>query len=310
MTSKFQQQRNRLLLGNDGNALVALLAINVIMFGLINFIKIGYYLGDVNMAAFYKNILHWFILPPDAGKLLGRPWTFLTYMFTHEDVWRLISNMLWLWAFGFILQDLTGNRLLGPIYLYAGLAGGFLFLLVVNLFPVLSAQIPATWPLEGAGASVMGVAVATTFLAPSYRIFPMLNGGIPLWILTLIFALIDFASIASSGAGVGVAHLAGGALGWLFISRYRSGHDWGLWMHQAYEWFLHLFEPKPNAQKPGNDTKQQVFYQQGQQKPFKKTSHLTQQRVDELLDKINQKGYHFLSDEEKEYLKRASKEEL
>jgi hypothetical protein len=59
VTSKFQQQRNRLLLGNDGNALVALLAINVIMFGLINFIKIGYYLGDVNMAAFYKNILHW-----------------------------------------------------------------------------------------------------------------------------------------------------------------------------------------------------------------------------------------------------------
>mgnify|MGYP000347558434 CR=1 FL=1 len=29
---------------------------------------------------------------------------------------------------------------------------------------------------------------------------------------------------------------------------------------------------------------------------------------DELLDKISQKGYHFLSDEEKEFLKRASKE--
>ena len=30
--------------------------------------------------------------------------------------------------------------------------------------------------------------------------------------------------------------------------------------------------------------------------------------VDELLDKISQKGYHFLTDEEKEFLKRASKE--
>ncbi|TAD93729.1 MAG: rhomboid family intramembrane serine protease, partial [Bacteroidetes bacterium] len=73
--------------------------------------------------------------------------------------------------------------------------------------------------------------------------------------------------------------------------------------------FLHLFEPKANAPKNAN-AKQQVFYQQGQQKPFKKTSHLTQQRVDELLDKINQKGYHFLSDEEKAYLKRAAKEEM
>ena len=32
--------------------------------------------------------------------------------------------------------------------------------------------------------------------------------------------------------------------------------------------------------------------------------------ISELLDKINQKGYNFLTDEEKEFLKRASKEEL
>jgi membrane associated rhomboid family serine protease len=34
----------------------------------------------------------------------------LSYMFTHEAVWHMISNMLWLWSFGFILQQLTGNR--------------------------------------------------------------------------------------------------------------------------------------------------------------------------------------------------------
>jgi hypothetical protein len=32
--------------------------------------------------------------------------------------------------------------------------------------------------------------------------------------------------------------------------------------------------------------------------------------VDEILDKINQKGYNSLTEEEKELLKRASKEEL
>jgi len=37
---------------------------------------------------------------------------------------------------------------------------------------------------------------------------------------------------------------------------------------------------------------------------------VTQQRIDEILDKINQKGYHFLTDEEKELLKRASEEDL
>jgi hypothetical protein len=32
--------------------------------------------------------------------------------------------------------------------------------------------------------------------------------------------------------------------------------------------------------------------------------------VDEILDKINQKGYSHLTEEEKELLKRASKEDL
>jgi hypothetical protein len=38
--------------------------------------------------------------------------------------------------------------------------------------------------------------------------------------------------------------------------------------------------------------------------------HLTQQKVDEILEKIHQKGYHSLSEDEKEVLKRASKEDL
>jgi hypothetical protein len=36
---------------------------------------------------------------------------------------------------------------------------------------------------------------------------------------------------------------------------------------------------------------------------------VTQQRIDEILDKINQQGYRFLTDEEKDILKRAADEE-
>lgn len=308
MVSSYKQNRRGLLLGNDGNALVVLIAINFIMFGIINIIKVGYYLGDVGMESYIKNVLHWFLLPPGMSTFASRPWTLITHFFTHENVWGLISNMLWLWAFGYILQDLTGNRLLGPLYLYAGVAGAAAFLFMVNVIPVLRVQLPLMAPLQGAGAALMGVAVATTVLSPGYRLFPMLMGGIPLWVLTLIFAVIDFASIASSNAGIGVAHLTGGLIGWVFISRYRNGHDWGLWMHQLYNWFFQLFEPKPEKLK--QKMKAEVFYKKGDQQPFTKTPNVTQQRVDELLDKINNKGYHFLSDEEKAYLKRASKEEL
>ena len=45
-------------------------------------------------------------------------------------------------------------------------------------------------------------------------------------------------------------------------------------------------------------------------KPFEKSTSFSQQKLDEILDKINEHGYHFLTDEEKEFLKKASKENL
>jgi hypothetical protein len=55
--------------------------------------------------------------------------------------------------------------------------------------------------------------------------------------------------------------------------------------------------------------KEQLFYK-SETRPYKKTPNVTQQRIDDILDKINQKGYHYLTEEEKELLKRASKEDL
>lgn len=298
-----------LLLGNDGNTLVILIAINLMMFVLINFLKIGYFLGGVPIESYYKQVVSYIMVPGQALQLAARPWTVLTYMFAHDGVWSLISTLLWLWGFGFILQSIIGNRHLAPIYLYGGLAGVLAFSLSVNLIPVLS-QNAGSYMLEGGKASVMAIALAATAMAPNYRIFPMLNGGIPLWVLTMIFVIIDFAMIAGGGGGTALAHLAGAAIGFLYINRLKQGIDWGNWMHTVYEWFFSLFEPSPEI-KRRDQMKKEIFYQTPPtSKPYVKKPAITQQRVDELLDKINQKGYQTLSDEEKEYLRQASKEVL
>ncbi len=306
------EQNNRrkgLLLGQDGNTLIILIAITAIVFAIINFIKIGYYLGGFDVTDYYNNVLNWFLLPANASKLLSRPWTLFTYMFTHETVWHMISNMLWLWSFGFIMQQLTGNRHLAPVYLYGGLWGSVFFLLTVNLFPALRNSIADVTPLQGAGPAILAVALATTFMSPGYRIFPMLNGGIPLWVLTLLFAGIDYAFIARQGAGIGIAHLAGGLSGIFYVGRLKAGKDWGLWMHQVYDWFFSLFDPS-KRKLTRSEIRKELFYQQGSQAPYKKTPIVTQQRIDEILDKINQHGFHYLSEDEKEYLRNASKQEL
>lgn len=304
---EYKRPRHRLTLGSDGNALVALFTINVIFFLLLITIQVVYYFFQANESSFNTQIVQYFEMPAGLTKLSERPWTILTHMFSHTGVLHILSNMLWLWAFGFILQELTGNKKLIPVYIYGGLAGALVFILANYLIPPLKPFIGNT-SLIGANAATMAVAVATTTLAPQYRFFRNLNGGIPIWVLTLIYIIIDFAGIASQSAAFSLSHLSGGLAGFIFVYMLRKERDGSVWMNNFYNWFMNLFNPNKNNN--AGSLKEKVFYKSDGRKPYHKTSNITQQRVDEILDKINQKGYHFLTDDEKNILKRAAEEDL
>lgn len=297
------------LLGAADNNLVILVALNAFPFIVLNFLRlvfaVSYNPAAVAENEFQQQILQWFVLHANTGKLFIKPWTVLVYMFSNYSVWMLISNLLWLWAFGFILQDLAGNRKLLPLYIYGGLAGAIVFLLTANTLPYLQESISNGNFMIGGGAAVMAVAVATTTLAPDYRIFPLIHGGIPLWVLTVIFVAIDFGSMAGTGGGFAFAHLAGALMGFVFMKQLNKGNDWSSWIYRFIDWVNDLFNPE----KKRKQNKQSLFYQADKQ-PFEKKPNLTQQKLDAILDKINQHGYDMLTDEEKEFLKRASKEEL
>ncbi|HSU29585.1 MAG TPA: rhomboid family intramembrane serine protease, partial [Chitinophagaceae bacterium] len=159
----------------------------------------------------------------------------------------------------------------------------------------------------GASAGVMAIATATTIVAPGYRFFPMINGGIPLWVLTVIFIVVDIMTISRGDTATYTAHAAGLITGFLFMFFLRRGYDGSAWMNRIADWVGDLFNP--DRPKKGKDRKKELFYRSGKE-PYTKTSHLSQQRIDEILDKINQHGYDHLTEEEKEILKRASKEEM
>lgn len=308
----YYQQRNRskLSIGQDGNTLTMLLVINITFFAILAFIKVVYYFSfsQQGLVLFNDQIFRWFTLPAELDTFIVRPWTLITHMFVHDtsEIWHLLGNMIWLWAFGYILQDLTGNKKLVPLYIYGGLAGALAYGLAFNLITPLRAILPGAQAF-GASAAVMAIAIGATTLAPGYRIFPMINGGIPLWVITIIYLIIDLATIPYNNPGGHIAHIAGGAMGYFFVSALQRGADWGIWMNNFFDWVNNLFNPdKP---KKGISPKATLYYSSKVQ-PYKKTSILTQQRVDEILDKISQKGYHALSDEEREMLKRASKEDL
>lgn len=290
----------------QNNALVMLITINLVVFVLFTFINVFYYFSfrppEVANAKFTSDFYNNLAIPGTFAEFIRKPWTLITHMFYHKGIWHILGNMLWLWMFGYIFLDLTGNKKIIPVFIYGALGGALAFMLAYNFIPSLRV-INAN--MVGASAGIMAIVVATTLLAPGYRIFPMINGGIPLWVLTVIYLILDLALIPVSNTGGHIAHLAGGFTGFLFIFFMRQGTDWSVGINRFFDWVNNLFNPNKPRKKP----KEQLFYK-AERKPYVKTPTLSQQRIDEILDKINLHGFNSLTPEEKDLLKKASKEDL
>ena len=295
-------------LGQNSNSLVILFAINAFVFIILNFLKIVFLLdglGDAAEELFRKKILYWFTLSPQSHELLSKPWTLLTYFFSHYSIWGFVSNMLWLWAFGYVLQDLVGNKKLIPIYLYGGFVGGLFFVATASYIPSIHQSIFSGYLFEGASAAVVAVAVATTTLSPNYRIYQHIGSGFSLWILGLLFLAVDIASIAFASPAVIASHIAAALIGFVFIKQLKNGNDWGYWMYNIVYKIDDLFNPEKKQQRQKQT--ERIFYKT-QAPVFNKTANVTEKRVDEILDKISKQGYERLSKEDKDFLERASKE--
>jgi membrane associated rhomboid family serine protease len=290
----------------QNNAVVMLITINLVVFVLFQFVEVFYYFSiapaKVADARFTNDFYYNLALPGSFNEIIRKPWTLITHMFYHQGIWHIIGNMLWLWMFGYIFHSLTGNRKIIPLFIYGAIGGAIAFMLAYNFIPVLSSHAATA---VGASAGIMAIVVATTMLAPDYRLFTMINNGIPLWVFTLIFLIIDLALIPKENTGGHIAHLAGGFTGFLFIFFMRQGYDWSIGINSFFDWVNNLFNPD----KPKKKTKEELFYK-SQRRPYTKTPNLSQQRIDEILDKINQHGFHSLTAEEKELLKKASKEDI
>ncbi len=311
----YRLSRRRFTLGQPGNALFAMLAINLVFFFLILISRVFYlytHQGQGQQVLAFDAI-QWFALPASLTKLSETPWTLLTFMFSQGGMApfalliTMLSTMLWLWAFGYILQDMSGNKFIFPIYIYGSLLGAVFFIVAVNAIPALRPFIGNGY-LFGAQTGTAAIAMAVTTLQPNYRLFRNIGNGIPVWVLTGLFVFINLIYAFSLTNANSFAILGGALAGFLFIVLLRRGTDLSVWMINLYEWASNLFNP--NKKNKVNPVKEKVFYNVGSRQPYNKTANVTQQRVDEILDKISQKGFHFLTDEEKNILKRASEEDL
>ena len=296
----------------SGNMVTRLIIINVAVFVFVNVVKI-FYAGAVgfSQAPNFAPFLHFFAISSDAWYNLTHPWVLITSMFLHEGFWHLLWNMLFLYWFGRIVGDLIGDHHILPLYLLAGLAGGFAFFISANLLP----YGDYTRFALGASGAVMGIVVASGVTAPDYNIHLLFIGSVKLKYVVAVLVFLDIIGLASvTNTGGHFAHIGGAVFGWFYITRLRAGQDFSIPVNNFLNSIVDFFKGFNNKSSSTTRRKPKMVYKKMDARKEAQAHSVTdaedfshQERLDAILDKINKTGYDSLTEEEKEFLFNASK---
>jgi len=274
----------------EGSVLTRIIYVNLGVFLLIKLVDVVFLLSNQSFSLSY-----WLALPSDLNALLYRPYTFITYMFTHENFIHLLFNLLVLYWFGkMLLYHFEGDKLLG-LYLFGGISGGGLYLIAYKFLPVFAS---VNGLLLGASASIYAILVALAVYDPNREIHLFFIGKFALKYVVAFYVLISVLSISSSNPGGNIAHLGGALWGWFYISSLRRGKNIGFRVIKFVNSIPNWFEAKP---------KMKVSYKQPPQPPrddyeYNRYKNAQQEEINRILDKISKSGYENLSKEEKELL--------
>lgn len=242
-----------------------------------------------------------YVAMPSLPLLKGKVWTLLTYGLVDVGFWKLVTNLIWLYAFGNLVQTMVGYKQVWPLFLYSILAGG--------IFYQLSQLIPGNafagiYYVYGCQAGIMGMAAAALTITPGYRFYLGDRFSIPIAVVAGIFALLMLLNTQMHLSLILL--LAGGGLsGFGYIKLLQKGYRPGAWMYSLINSIESTVTPNEHAAWKKNSKKRADVLR----KMYEPKQGITQRNIDDILDKINQRGYNSLTKEEKEMLFRAGKDE-
>jgi membrane associated rhomboid family serine protease len=111
-----------------------------------------------------------------------QPWTIITDLFVHADIWHILFNMITLYFFGTFLLRLVGTRDFFIIYFVGGIIGNIFFMLFVLL---ISPELMLI-PVVGASGAIFALGGALAILTPRLRVFVFpIPVAMPLWVAVL-----------------------------------------------------------------------------------------------------------------------------
>jgi membrane associated rhomboid family serine protease len=279
----------------NGSNLIRLIYINIAVFILISIVAvIGFLIKDPFIS---EKALNMFSVPALFSSVIARPWTIITYMFVHQDIWHILFNMLWLYWFGGIFLEYLDQKKLVSVYLLGGVSGAIVYIFSFNVFPAFAGAVGESVAI-GASASVMAIVIAIAAYVPDYTVSLFLFGRVKIKYLALgIFILTSIMDFSVNSGGK-LAHIGGALFGYFYTLSYRRGHDIGKGINSIIDFLATLFKPrskiKVTHRKPADEYE------------YNKNKAERQAKINTILDKISKGGYDSLTKEEKDTLFRES----
>jgi len=205
-------------------------------------------------------------------------WQPVTYMFIHGGVFHVLINMFVLWMFGSEMESIWGKKEFLKYYFLTGIGSGLIWLLF---------NIPQPYSvLIGASGAVYGILLAYGMMFPNRTVYLYFLVPIKVKWFVIFLGVIAFISSFNSYSNIShITHLSGMMIGYIYIRYYRRWKDLKFSVYKQFEEFRISHRTQKNKQKMK-----------------------LQYKVDHLLDKINQVGFDNLTEDEKTFLYKSSKD--
>ncbi len=205
-------------------------------------------------------------------------WQPLTYLFLHAGFWHVGMNMFVLWMFGSELENSWGGVSFLRYYLVTGVGAGLVTVL-------LSANSPI--PVVGASGAIYGVLLAYGLAYPDRLVYLYFMFPIKVKYFVGFLAAVAFWASLQAGASTvsHLTHLSGMVIGWVYLRAKRR---------TAAPQLLARINDLKAARRIAREVQEN------------REDDLLRRQVDEILDKINTRGYDSLTQAEQDILYRAS----
>jgi len=279
--------------------------------GILDDLKLKYKTGNIATKIIYVNVVIFFTLfliekllhfpiqnyiqlPRIEQDFINQFWSILTYSWIHRDLWHLLMNMVMLYFVSqLFLKYFRENNLL-TFYIFGGLAGGLLFLIV---------PLNTNFSLAGSSACIYAILFAIISYNPKLPVrlilFPT---TFPLLYFGYFFIGLDLLQIILKNENIGgsISHLGGMAFGYLYMKQFEKGNDF---LGNFTLKITSLFQKKNKTsfKTYRRNTKQENKTPKNDY-DFNHLKVEKQKKIDGILDRISRSGYESLTKEEKDFL--------